>query len=302
MYNNTTKNRTVGSFIGLAIGDALGASVEFMPRDSFEPVSRMRSGGPWQLKAGQWTDDTIMALCLAESLVNRRSLDHNDVMNKWIAWYRDGYNSPKGYCFDIGATTASSLSHYEKNGSPVKGTNPRAGGNGSIMRLAPAAIVGHRSIDLAISLSKTQGFLTHNSKDADDCCAILASCLYRAFNGFDPFVLNSSNGLSPAAAEIATGSYMDKSRTSIRSGGYCLDTLEAALWACYNTSSFADAVLAAVNLGDDADSVGAVAGQLAGAMYGFSGIPVKWFEQLYRKDDLISIADELHEIGATINV
>jgi ADP-ribosyl-[dinitrogen reductase] hydrolase len=302
MYSDVTKNRTVGSFIGLAIGDALGASVEFMPRDSFEPVSGMRSGGPWQLEAGQWTDDTIMALCLAESLINRRSLDHDDVMKKWVAWYRDGYNSPKGYCFDIGGTTASSLSYYENQGSPVNGTNPRAGGNGSIMRLAPAAIFGRRSADLAMSISRAQGFLTHNSKDADDCCAILAVCLYRALNGFDPFIPDGGDDLGPRAAEIARGSYMDKSRASIRSGGYCIDTLEAALWACYNTASFSDAVLAAVNLGDDADSVGAVAGQLAGAMYGLSGIPVKWVEQLYRNVDLINIAEELHEVSKTTDV
>ncbi len=135
------RDRFRGSLLGLATGDALGASVEFMPPGSFEPVTCMRGGGPFRLKPGQWTDDTSLALCLAESLVECKGFNAADQMKKYLRWYKEGYMSSTGSCFDIGTTTARALNRFRDTGNPISGPVDRfSAGNGSIMRLAPVPL------------------------------------------------------------------------------------------------------------------------------------------------------------------
>ncbi|GAH50197.1 unnamed protein product, partial [marine sediment metagenome] len=145
------RDRFRGCLIGLAAGDALGATLEFKRPGTFEPIQDMAGGGPFQLKPGQWTDDTSMALCLAESLVERNGFDPNDQMRRYLSWYREGYLSSTGECFDIGGTVRSALHRFEKTGKPFSGsTDPHSAGNGSLMRLAPAPLFFHQHPSEAI--------------------------------------------------------------------------------------------------------------------------------------------------------
>jgi ADP-ribosyl-[dinitrogen reductase] hydrolase len=289
------KNKVIGSFIGLAVGDALGASVEFMPRGTFQTVTDMQPGGPFNLKIGEWTDDTIMALCLAESLIKNSGFNEIDILNSWLAWYERGYNSPKGYCFDIGSTTAGSLKYYSFVRSPIPGLNQYAAGNGSIMRLSPIPAFYYENKEQALELSWKQGNLTHNSIIANDCCYILASYILRAYENSDVFSNIDNSNLHHTVKHIAFGQYKNKTIDQIKSGGYCVETLEAAIWSVYTTNNFSDAVLKAVNLGDDTDSVAAVAGQIAGAIYGIDNIPNNWIDKLHRKDYLLEVGEKLYE-------
>ena len=149
-------------FLGLAIGDALGAPVEFMPPGTFEPVKGFRSGGRFNLDPGQWTDDTSMALCLAESLIECNGFDPKDQMDRYLKWVKDGYLSSTGYCFDIGQTCSRALANYRFTGDPFSGpTHERSAGNGSLMRLAPIPLFYFNDPEKAIYYAGESSRTTH---------------------------------------------------------------------------------------------------------------------------------------------
>lgn len=288
------KDRLLGSFLGLAIGDAVGTTVEFRARDTFEPVTDMVGKGPFNLPAGYYTDDTSMALCLAESLVEHPTLDRNDLLNRFSKWYREGVNSPTGRCFDIGSTTRYGIMSWESTGSVLNNTDSWDAGNGSIMRLAPAVIKYHNDRDMAISTAIMQGETTHGSVEACDSCDLLARVLLTAYVTDDKnAVLNvdTQDHWADSVKNILTT--LDVSRDEVKSSGYVIDTLHAALWCFKNTDNFRDAILLATNLGEDADTVAAVTGQIAGAYYGISGIPIMWLDKLYETERFIELVDEL---------
>ena len=290
----TMKDRLLGSFLGLAIGDAVGTTVEFRARDTFEPVTDMVGKGPFNLPAGYFTDDTSMALCLAESLIEHPQLDRSDLLNRFSKWYREGVNSPTGRCFDIGTTTRSAIVNWEKTGSVMNNTGPWDAGNGSIMRLAPAVIKYHNDRDKAIATAIMQSETTHGSVEACDSCDLLAGVLLTAFVTDDKnAVLNidSQDHWADSVKNIIT--MLDVSRDEVRSSGYVIHTLHAALWSFKNTDNFRDAILFATNLGEDADTVAAVTGQIAGAFYGMSGIPIMWLDKLYDTARFIELVDKL---------
>lgn len=288
------KDRLLGSFLGLAIGDAVGTTVEFRARDTFEPVTDMVGKGPFNLPAGYFTDDTSMALCLAEGLIEHPELDRNDLLNRFSKWYREGVNSPTGRCFDIGTTTRSAIVNWEKNGSVLNNTGPWDAGNGSIMRLAPAVIKYHNDSDRAIATAIMQGETTHGSVEACDSCDLLARVLLTAYATNDKnAVLNIDiqDHWADSVKNILTT--LDVSRDEVKSSGYVIHTLHAALWCFKNTDNFRDAILLATNLGEDADTVAAVTGQIAGAYYGMSGIPLMWLDKLYETGRFIELVDKL---------
>jgi ADP-ribosyl-[dinitrogen reductase] hydrolase len=288
------KNRLLGSFFGLAIGDAVGTTVEFRTRDTFEPVTDMVGKGPFNLPAGYFTDDTSMALCLAESLIEHPTLDKNDLLNRFSKWFREGVNSPTGRCFDIGTTTRSAIVNWEETGGVVNNTNVWDAGNGSIMRLAPAVIKHHDDSDLAIATAIMQGETTHGSVEACDSCDLLARVLLTAYVTNDKnAVLNidAQDHWTDSVKNILTT--LDVSRDAVESSGYVIHTLHAALWCFKNTDNFRDAILLATNLGGDADTVAAVTGQIAGAFYGMSGIPIIWLDKLYETERFIELVDKL---------
>lgn len=277
-----------GSLLGLATGDAVGTTLEFSPPNTFKPINDMVGGGPFRLSAGQWTDDTSMALCLAESLIERREFDPQDQLTRFCRWWRHGHLSSTGNCFDICNTTQAALSEFERNGASYCGpTDPWSAGNGSIMRLAPVPLFYAHSPRSAIERSGESSRTTHGATTAVDSCRYLGGLLVGAVTGLSKEDLLSDryapvpgywdeHPLISEVKEVASGSFKQRSPPEIRGTGYVVRSLEAALWAFHNSDSFKEGCLMAVNLGDDADTTGAVYGQLAGAYYGEAGIPIEW--------------------------
>lgn len=296
--SEAVRDRALGAFIGLAVGDALGTTLEFETRDAKPPVNDMVGGGPFSLKAGEWTDDTAMALCLADSLLACDGLDERDLMERFCRWYELGENSCTGSCFDIGITTRKALESFRRTDNPVAGpVDPKTAGNGSIMRLAPLVLRFWNDNDHLKDAARRQSYTTHGAEESVDGCEALATVL-ASFIGGKPLsdVLSASYGpFCPGIQAITDGSWRGKARGDIRSSGYVIDSLEAGLWCVAETSTFRDAVLLAVNLGDDADTVGAITGQLAGATYGVSSIPEEWFARLAWTARLATTAEQLFE-------
>ena len=260
--------------------------------------SEMTGGGLFGLRAGYWTDDTSMALCLADSLIACSSFDGHDLMIRFKGWWRKGENSPTGECFDIGNATADALERFEIDGTFAsdREAGSRSSGNGSLMRLAPAAIYAFPEIKEASKLAVCQSRVTHATHETDGACAFFAKLLVQAISGIPKDqLLKSEDGefRYPELFSISRGDWKTKTRDQIRSSGYVLHTLEAALWSVWNSNSFEEALILAVNLGDDADSVGAVTGQLAGAIWGKSAIPNRWLDQLAWKDIIEARAEAL---------
>lgn len=299
-----------GALLGLAVGDALGTTLEFKSPGSFTPLTDMIGGGVFNLKAGKWTDDTSMALCLADSLIEKEDFDSSDQLDRYLRWMKHGYNSSTGTCFDIGNATRQALYLYERTQQPYCGDDSRdSAGNGSIMRLAPISIrYFNDSAQLAkyaLMSSKT----THAAPQCIDACIYMAMLIAGAIRGFDKEALLSplfatepgfwgEHALDPSIRAIAEGSFKRLNPPDIYASGYVVKTLEAALWAFYRTSNFESGALKAVNLGDDADTVGAVYGQIAGAYYGMSGIPERWLRKLHRSLDIEVAAATLYELQA----
>lgn len=292
-----TRDRFRGCLLGLAVGDAVGTTVEFQPRGSFEPLTDMVGGGPFGLEPGQWTDDTSMALCLATSLIERGGFDPVDQMIRYCNWREYGYLSSNGHCFDIGGTVSAALRTYGRTGDPFSGpTDPRSAGNGCLMRLAPVPMFFHRNSEDALHYCGESSRTTHGAAECIDACRLFGDILLRALAGTDKAgVLSGSN--VPVRSEslrgIADGRYRVKSASQIRGTGYVVDCLEAALWCFFTTDSFEAAILAAANLGDDADTTAAVCGQIAGAYYGKQRIPAQWLDRLTMRVEIGELAEQL---------
>lgn len=287
-----------GCLLGLAVGDAVGTTLEFRQRGTFEPLTDMVGGGPFALRPGQWTDDTSMALCLATSLVERGGFDADDQMSRYRRWADDGYLSSTADCFDIGKTVSSALRRYRRDGNPWAGSSePNTAGNGSIMRLAPIPMYFFPDLDDAERFAGESSRTTHGAAECIDACRLLARITCRALLGEpkDEVVLGDAEAFASGEriAAIARGTYREKTESDIRGSGYVVESLEAALWAFSRTESFADAILMAANLGDDADTTAAVCGQVAGAYYGEQGIPSRWLERLALRSEIARLADEL---------
>lgn len=284
------RDRALGCLLGLAVGDAVGTTLEFQARDSYAPLTDMVGGGPFDLAPGAWTDDTSMALALADSLTRPGELDTRDLMGRFVNWWRRGEYSVTGECFDIGVTTREALARFERTGDPVAGsTDPRAAGNGSLMRLAPVAIRGGAGMRAA---ARAQSATTHAAPTCLDACEGYALILRAAIDGAGTEALRAGEavGAGEPIGAILAGSWRGKRREAIASSGYVAHSLEAALWCVDRTGAFREAVLLAANLGDDADTTAAITGQLAGALYGASGIPSGWLAKLARRERIEAAA------------
>ncbi len=297
-------DRFRGCLLGLAAGDAVGTTVEFRSRGSFELMTDMVGGGPFELEAGQWTDDTSMALCLATSLLECGEFNPTDQMDRYYRWYRDGYLSSNGDCFDIGNTVSQALANYQKTGNPYSGSiNPNTAGNGCIMRLAPVPMFYHYDRNLVQVRSVESSRTTHGAAECLDACRWFGDVLYRALAGAskaEVLAFQDCVKLETSAIEaIARGDYANKSMDEIRASGYVVASLEAALWCFWQTDSFESAILMAANLGEDADTTAAICGQVAGAHYGMTGIPEGWLLKLTMCQEITTLADRLHEVACT---
>ncbi|HEX7900227.1 MAG TPA: ADP-ribosylglycohydrolase family protein [Planctomycetota bacterium] len=288
-------DRFRGALLGLAVGDALGTTLEFKRPGTFKPIADLVGGGPFQLKPGEWTDDTSMALCLAESLLERGGSDPVDQLRRYTLWWKAGHLSSNGRCFDIGNTVKAALRRFETTGEPWCGsTDPDSAGNGSLMRLAPVPMYYLGSPDVLHRCADSSR-TTHGAPEAVDACRYYGGLIAEALRGVAKGVLLSRrSGFVAKIDEVAAGSFKSG---RVAGTGYVVRSLEAALWAFHGTDTFRDGALKAVNLGDDADTTGAIYGQLAGAFYGVEGIPREWRGRLAHLEMLETFADRLRASG-----
>jgi ADP-ribosyl-[dinitrogen reductase] hydrolase len=288
---DAARDRAVGALLGLAVGDAVGAAIEFSAKPRFAVLKDMIAGGPHRLKRGQWTDDTAMALALADSLVQAPELDPSDLMRRFVDWRDNGTYSCTGTCFDIGNATSAALDRFRRSGDPLAGSSAdSASGNGALMRLAPVAIRHWRDRRTLQETSNLQTRTTHGSPATLAASSVFADLLADAIAGASLVeILNS-----PAAQRIE-GGWRGLHRDSIRGSGWVVQSLQAAVWAVSRTTDYRSAVLLAANLGEDADTTAAIAGQLAGAIYGVSAIPRDWLDALAWRERLETAAQSLFE-------
>ncbi len=301
------ENRYLGSMIGLAVGDALGAPVEFTQKDSFEPIYSYRRGGKFNVAIGEYTDDTAMMLCLAQSLIEKQGIDQKDQLAKYLKWFEEGYMSANERSIGCGKVTLRALYRYMSKDCSECGNSrlAKGAGNGSLMRIAPVALFYANDIKLAMKMAVKSSLTTHGLPICSDATMYLTGLIIGAIEGKSKDELLSVDyakklfgyienyTFHEEVVEIAEGYYKNKSRDEIEAKGYVIKTLESALWAFYNTSTFDEGLVLVVNLGDDADTVGAVYGQLAGAYYGVNSIAKEYKDGLMRREFIEELALKL---------
>lgn len=254
----------------------------------------MIGGGPFSLPSGYWTDDTSMALCLADSLIEK-GFDTKDQMNRYIQWYEKGYRSSTGSCFDIGRTTLRSLALYRKTGDPNAGvTGDQDSGNGALMRLAPVILWGFKqrldcTIEYAVASTKT----THGNTECLQSSAYLAEILFYFLSGSTKEAEFIASNYFAQIAEAKIKDRLSFTPDTAPNSGYVFDTLKSALWAFDTTDDFEQVI----QLGGDADTLGAVYGQIAGAYYGLEAIPERWRRKLHLYEEMLHLVEKLLEKG-----
>ena len=293
----TLRERYRGVMLGLAVGDALGVPAEFQERGTFPKITEMIGGGPFRLNPGEWTDDTTM------SLIEYGGFNPADQMNKYWEWIELGYMSSNGRMFDIGDTTSEALCEFRKTGNVYAGIDDhKKAGNGSLMRLAPIPLFFEHDV-AARKFAANMSATTHGAKACIASCVFLTHIIHKALRGLPKEQIltidDPTNWFSKLDVDIhrniAYGDYKNKTEDQIKSTGYVIHTLEAALWCFYNTDTFEDGLIKAVNLGHDSDTTGAVYGQLAGAYYGAEAIPQRWLDKIVKRDIIITVADNLFD-------
>ena len=302
------KNIWKDGIFGVVAGDALGCPVQFESREEVaaHPVTGMRGQGTFNLPAGSWTDDSSLTLALLDSLCDTGSPDLNHIMEDFIAWLDDGAFTPYGYAYDIGFGTMKAIQNYKlvKDPGLCGGRDENNNGNGSLMRILPACLyccVKDLKEEEAVPLVDAVGGLTHGHLRAKIACRLYWFMVREILNGTGGLKERLQAGLDRGfayydrepvlRAEINhyrrlrdLAAFARVPAEEIRSSGYVVDTLEAAVWSLITTDSFKAALLKAVNLGEDTDTVGAVAGGLAGLYYGYEAIPAEWIDVLKRKE------------------
>lgn len=291
--------------MGLAAGDALGTTLEFTHPGTFTPITDMVGGGPFDLKPGEWTDDTSMALCLAQSLIEKKGFDAVDQMERYCKWWKEGYLSSNGKCFDIGNATQDALWDFLSSREPYCGSSdPHTAGNGSLMRLAPiplyyTGVYDNTGLPNVIKFAADSSKTTHAAATCVDSCIYFATLIWGALRGVSKEQLLSAkfanaelSHLHEEVMLVKNGSFR-REPPEIGSSGYVITTLEAALWAFNKSKNFRDGALLSVNLGGDTDTIGAVYGQLAGAYYGEESIPLEWRDKLAHRELIESISDNI---------
>ena len=294
--------------MGVVIGDALGCPVQFKSRAEVakHPITGMRGNGTFNLPAGSWTDDSSLTLALLDSIKRLNTIDLHDIMNNFVQWMDNGAFTPFGHAFDIGRGTMNSILKYKREKNPLKcgSCDERNNGNGSLMRIMPVCLfcVNKRlNDDDAIRIIHQVGSLTHAHLRSNIACGLyyfmvkailendgtlldrLQTGLNHGFSFYKKFLVDQKNvGYYDRLKNLTV--FAGTPEDAIKSSGYVVDTLEAAVWSLLNTNSFDSALLLAVNLGDDSDTVAAIAGGLAGLFYGYDAIPKNWLQAIQKRD------------------
>ncbi|MCP2728723.1 ADP-ribosylglycohydrolase family protein [Limnofasciculus baicalensis] len=305
-----TNSKTLAGLLGVCVGDALGVPVEFTSRDkrTKSPVISMEGYGTYNQPPGTWSDDSSLTFCLAESLCSEFSLD--TIAQSFCRWYNKAYWTPHGKVFDIGGTTCDAIENLLAGVSPVMagGADEWNNANGSLMRILPLAYY-HKSLNFSELIERVHqvSSITHRNPRCQMACGIYISIAINLLQGDEPTtaylqgieaVRDIYNQL-PYSSEIHrfsrvfSGEIHQLPVEEIKSGGYVIDSLEAAIWCFLNSTSYSEAVLKAVNLGGDTDTTAAITGGLAGIYYGVANIPTEWINLLARKEDIIDLAGRL---------
>jgi ADP-ribosylglycohydrolase len=311
-------NNIVNGMMGLCVADALGVPVEFNTRERLteNPVVSMRGFGTHNQPIGTWSDDTSMSLCLVDSL--SKGLNYEDIMKKFVKWFDEGAYTPYGDAFDIGIATRRALQRYLDGTKPLQcgGTSEYDNGNGSLMRILPILFYLQSRFgndffvqDEVFSVIHNVSALTHAHKRSLTACGINVSIAAKICEKSD-LGIAVEEGISYAMTyyrkhpefdsefqyvqRLENKNFASLSIEQVKSSGYVVDTLEAAIWCLLTTSSYKDCVLKAVNLGEDTDSVAAVVGGLAGLHYGYESIPEEWLNAIARRDYIEDLCHTLH--------
>jgi len=317
MTGNT--NFWLDGVMGVVVGDALGCPVQFESRREVagHPVTGMRGYGTFNLPEGSWTDDSSLTLALLESIGRLGRIDLDDIMENFMKWLYDGGFTPYGYSYDVGRGTMQAIGRYKRNRKAKKcgGEEEWNNGNGSLMRILPACIYGSKKLrggesserDAVLTVHAIGG-LTHAHIRSNIACGLyffmadqvlnaegslrerLQAGLTRGFEFYEAFLADKDDlRLYDRLRDLETFATVPADR--IKSSGYVVDTLEAAVWSLITTDSFERALLKAVNLGDDTDTVGAVTGGLAGLYYGYDRIPADWLAAIKRREWIEELCD-----------
>ena len=291
--------------MGLAVADAVGTTNEFKVASTFKPITDMVGGGPFLLKPGQWTDDTSMALCLADSLLAKGHYDSFDVMERYQRWFSKGYRSSTDRCFDIGGQVRAALFDFEhEQRVPVTAERSNRAGNGAIMRLAPVVIAGfeHREIREIVVTAGLSARETHYSVEAEAATEVFAALLVGALLGWAPeHIINvgwASTGpaFDEMAARVISTDPAERAAWEKDTSGYIVNGLRLAVHGLLDFGSFDEAVLAIANMGGDADTNAAIYGQLGGAYFGVEAIPASWRSTLYQGEEIDALARALVDL------
>lgn len=301
--------------IGHAVGDAIGVPVEFCSREEIakNPVTDMRGFGTYPVPAGAWSDDTSMSLCALDSL-SKGVIDHDEIMDNFVRWASNDEFTPTGEMFDIGRTCLTAIRNFlEVDGRPALEcglTDERSNGNGSLMRIHPFALyafVKGGTLGKSLDIIREGSIMTHAHPRTIYACGIYAMVFWEILKGADKAkvlseIENSAvlfDGIYPEESDHFEWAFhkklASKSADEISSSGYVVHTLEAALWCLLTTNSYKECVLKAVNLGEDTDTVAAVAGGLAGAMYGYDAIPEEWRNTLIRREYIEKMCERAYK-------
>lgn len=301
--------------MGVVVGDALGCPVQFESRDEVarHPITGMRGFGTFNLPVGSWTDDSSLTLATLESIRRKGMIDYADIMDNFVKWLDDGEFTPYGYAYDIGRGTMDAIRRYKRIHMPHRAGSwaENNNGNGSLMRIMPAVLYCCEKAlppDKAIVIVHNVSSLTHAHIRANIACGLYYFMANSILSGngtlqerMQEAVDNGFAFYQRYLADHENMKYYDRLRDltafaslpedQIRSTGYVVDALEAAVWSLLNTDSFRDTLLKAVNLGDDTDTVGAIAGGLAGLYYGYEAIPEEWVDALQRREWIESLCE-----------
>jgi ADP-ribosyl-[dinitrogen reductase] hydrolase len=274
------QNNAIGMFMGLFIGDALGAPLEFIPTADVPYTTDMVGGGVHNTAPGEWTDDGAMAMCIADAYIKHKQIEPSIIMQNFKQWKNRGTFGTRDYCFDIGNTTAQALSESSNNRPYGGSANAMASGNGSIMRTAPTIIANHNNLGKCIGHSVAAALLTHGSPSTIDYMSAFAHEMY----------------VGKMLPEYAMLRQWTTTRPD-NGGGSIMYAYNTAWKYATRNGNFEDALVSVVNLGHDADTVGAVTGMIAGRLYGYDAIPQRWLDALVDHDKLLATATMLYNMG-----
>jgi len=315
------KNIWIDGMMGLVVGDALGVPVQFANREELKinPVKTMEGYGVYFMPPGTWSDDTSMALATLDSIREQEEVSFDDIMEKFVEWLRFGAYTPAGKAFDMGETCVEAIERYERGEdySLCGKTGEMANGNGALMRIMPVCLYAYERVisgewqdNHAIELVHQVSALTHNHLRSKIACGIYYFCVRNVIEGSGSLFERLDNGIQEACLYYGKDSeeeleyykrisrlneFAKCSEDMIKSTGYVVDSLEAAVWCLITTNALEECLLKVVNLGKDTDTIGAIAGGLAGLYYGYDSVPEVWRKKIIKEEEILALCEIMEE-------